>query len=589
MLRKSRKQKLQQTKTQQQHEQLLLPSLDIDHQEDEEMTFINIHKTRRKQISFSFVFQKWTNKIMRRGVLILTFLQSKKKHMNTCTSEKRKKKIGIYSYFHNRSIVDIVIFLIIMFTMISISYNVQDYDTPLSTVLVPAVSTNTTTTYDTTINSQLSPPPSIIHILNTRFMQNQPNLTTLATARLHLFQTFCLPSILNQSNQNYIWIIKIDPLLNEHILNMLLDLVKNVNNGNGENENVFVVKSNVNYMIGSSGIENNNGYWFNGIESLNIWKDIENDNVLTGNISLLRNYTLMGMNHNHNIMEKDSIIPQLQQLQDVIFLETRLDADDGLHFRYIEYIQKDALMKYYKRDRKWNFWCIEKHFKWYPYSYVLHDYNDHHNDNQHHHGVDDKDIGDDEAYYGHLAGERRLDYCITPGLTLGYYHYHNMNDNDDNVIIPTFGHHQLYDNLVRNNNHTNYNCTIQKHTSNKDDHSTTQNNTSSSSSCLSFVTVLVGAIRSRTDTSAGMADIQYRQNHPKNQAIENDHEMKKWIWSKLQNDFHVSLDDISVMHRYLIENEKQIAKENLLGQCTDGHSCKEGSQVILKRLIEKER
>lgn len=42
----------------------------------------------------------------------------------------------------------------------------------------------------------------LIHIVNTRFMQEQGALETLGMARLHLFFTFCFPTMINQSTQN---------------------------------------------------------------------------------------------------------------------------------------------------------------------------------------------------------------------------------------------------------------------------------------------------------------------------------------------------------------------------------------------------
>ena len=42
--------------------------------------------------------------------------------------------------------------------------------------------------------------PRLIHILETRFMQNQPTLIELAKARLHLLKTICLPTVIHQSS-----------------------------------------------------------------------------------------------------------------------------------------------------------------------------------------------------------------------------------------------------------------------------------------------------------------------------------------------------------------------------------------------------
>jgi hypothetical protein len=66
-----------------------------------------------------------------------------------------------------------------------------------------------------------------IHIVNTRLQQHASNLPALGAARLELFETFCLPSMIHQTiqpqsvNQTYqsqqkfrfLWIIKTDPKL----------------------------------------------------------------------------------------------------------------------------------------------------------------------------------------------------------------------------------------------------------------------------------------------------------------------------------------------------------------------------------------
>ena len=42
----------------------------------------------------------------------------------------------------------------------------------------------------------------MLHVMTTRFMQNQPTLVNLAKARLLLFEAFCLPTVINQNVSN---------------------------------------------------------------------------------------------------------------------------------------------------------------------------------------------------------------------------------------------------------------------------------------------------------------------------------------------------------------------------------------------------
>ena len=380
----------------------------------------------------------------------------------------------------------------------------------------------------------------ILHIVNTRFMQNQPKLKILARARLHLFKTFCLPSMVHQSIQNndnvgasssssnFIWIIKIDPKLDETIKAELISLVQRYNN-------FYIVASNVNYMVGTTP-----GSWRSGAESDSILQNIEEKNVLTGDIDLLRGYAILGSEDDN---DDDCCI----------ILETRLDADDGLNNRYLELIQRDAMRIFSDKHEneisndeklKWHFWCVEKHANWYPYK------------------------GDE---LGRISGHRLQNYCITPGLTVGY----NIGTMGDEV--PYHSHHVLYNEIVTNKhdgadtndkNHTlSYNCRLSSSSS------------SSSDICLSFVTQMVAAVRSRTYTSAGMKDTNYLSR------FEIDAELTDWIWEKLKHEFGVSVDSVIKMHHYLRLHAKQIAKENLIGQCTDGHSCKDETKETLKDFI----
>lgn len=369
------------------------------------------------------------------------------------------------------------------------------------------ISSNTTTKSGNISNYN---DDSMIHIVNTRFMQHQANLTTLATARLHLFKTFCLPSMIKQTKQNFYWIIKIDPDLDKSIKNQLIGLVEVYGN-------VYVIGSNENFMVGTTP-----GSWRGGQESYSILQSIQQGHVHTGNIAKLQ------------------FVASKSNMGDII-LETRLDADDGLNHRYFEFVQMDAKRRFIqgkhdmndKRNHptKWFFWCIEKHAKWYPTrSYEI------------------------ENNLGNISGERRLDFCVTPGLTVGY----NAGTTSDDV--PYFPHHMLFNQLVVNR-------TVAKlHACG--DHQ-----------CMTFITKMVAAVRSRTHTSAGMADVEY------NSKLEMGADMTNWIWRKLKDEFGIKEKNIMKMHQYLNEHVKEIAKENLEGQCTDGHSCKQGSKDRLQKLI----
>ena len=396
----------------------------------------------------------------------------------------------------------------------------------------------------------------IIHIINTRFMQNQGNLTTLATARLHLFKTVCLPSILHQSYHDFLWFIKIDPNLDEGIRNELIHVIhdaveillleserRNTHAAYGEasdaqdtytgtvsslRDRIFVIGSNTNYGIG-----HDIGSWRGGIVSEEVLSHHSKDQIYMGNVDLLR-------------------MAQKAEPEKVV-LETRLDADDGLNEGYVAYLHRDSMKRFHgitdhesssqikqeqhgveiasKADSyKWFYWCVETHFKWYLNA---------------------------EGEYGQLAGERRKSFCVTPGLTVGY----NVGTSLDDV--PSFPHHELVKNLQGNRS-----C-FELGDENQDAKDRT-------APCVELVHGFIGAVRARTATSAGMDDIKGKRSK----------EVNEDLWDVLEDRFDIMMEDAIEVKQYFKENLLQIAKENLIGQCRPGHSCKESSQTKLKRIIE---
>ena len=98
----------------------------------------------------------------------------------------------------------------------------------------------------------------LIHIVQSRFMQEQGPLETLGMARLKLFQVFCLPSMIQQSSQDFFWIIKTDPKFTKTaVFDSLVRLVR-------PHDNIYVVASNKNFVFGTK----ENGSWRDGKVSL---------------------------------------------------------------------------------------------------------------------------------------------------------------------------------------------------------------------------------------------------------------------------------------------------------------------------------
>ena len=82
----------------------------------------------------------------------------------------------------------------------------------------PILETTTTTSYEIH--------PELVHVVETRFMQEQYSLLELGLARLALFESFCLPSMLTQTNGNFLWIIRADPKLHPLIVKRMQEVLK---------------------------------------------------------------------------------------------------------------------------------------------------------------------------------------------------------------------------------------------------------------------------------------------------------------------------------------------------------------------------
>ena len=202
----------------------------------------------------------------------------------------------------------------------------------------------------------------VLHIVLTRFMQDQPNLIHLARARLLLFQTVCLPSMIQQSTSQFLWIILTDPNLDLEIRRTLCVILKPYPN--------FILLG-TNHQIQGETFRSSLGKHFLQVP------------LFSGSIVKLRQAYLI----------RDSI-PLLQ---------TRLDADDALHTDFLELLQLEAFQLFYSEkdvrdnlrslvdknnDVQWYFWCTQRHVEWYANSNIW-----------------------------NIVEHSRL--CVTPGLTVG--------------------------------------------------------------------------------------------------------------------------------------------------------------------------
>jgi len=343
----------------------------------------------------------------------------------------------------------------------------------------------------------------VVHVIQTRLMQFQPNLINLGLARLEFFRVFCLPTMLEQTSQNFLWIIRTDPALNTLLKTKLLDMI-------GYHPNILLVASNANHegWRGHGAIEFNASHVWAGSYDLAV--------------------------HFH------------EAAQTSIVLETRLDADDGLHSYFVENIQSQAL-EYLDTsidsvdnvivEPKWMVWCAKSHLEW------QHSSPWHHTNN---------------TKYGYLVGVKKKD-CITPGLTMGYGLGAIRSD------LPAGHHSKIHSSLPS--------C-----------EDTNRNNTH----CLErFGVDFPGAVRARSPTSAGMKRVIIGKygNRREYKAAINQQSIQEMGWEGLERGYGITRSEATVARSYLTQHLVEICEENLRGQCTKGHSCKPSSVKYLKQLI----
>jgi hypothetical protein len=66
-------------------------------------------------------------------------------------------------------------------------------------------------------------------------------------------------------------------------------------------------------------------------------------------------------------------------------------------------------------------------------------------------------------------------------------------------------------------------------------------------------------------------------------------ELTNKLWQLLEERFAMNQTKIQETQSFLVEHQQQIAYENLLGQCTTGHSCKKKAKQELQQYIQNQQ
>jgi len=377
----------------------------------------------------------------------------------------------------------------------------------------------------------------IIHVIQTRFMQGQPDLLELGLARLALFEAFCVPSMLSQTNENFIWIIRTDPHLHPVILSKMMDLIEGKNN--------FL-------LIGSN--HNPEGFGRPDNGSFDQFLRIESNVTDSRGIVWSGNATMLEEAYN-------------KSAGGGILLETRLDGDDGLHRDFIKTLQKDAkkhLANQNDEANAWRVWCVHSNIEWHPFNPYPETPEILASIEQNHGAVFDA---------GFLVLFSDNGICVTPGLTFGY-----GNGASRSSIGDRLRHDQ-----------------IMKEMRSCDEVAIESKKNNGVVGCRKRLTSLVpGAVRTRTTTSAGMNNVFTGDNNTdKTIGLKKYTSNKKLIkqffeqdkmWKGLSLYFSISKNSANDARWLILDRLQEIAADNLRGQCTPGHSCKQGAQALLEKM-----
>jgi hypothetical protein len=109
---------------------------------------------------------------------------------------------------------------------------------------------------------------------------------------------------------------------------------------------------------------------------------------------------------------------------------------------------------------------------------------------------------------------------------------------------------------------------------------------SKDSKCLRLVSnPELGAIRSRTPTSAGMRGVATEEEDFHRSFDRTSYINRTTLELVLHRDFNTGLDAVIKANQYLRMNLAGIVADNLRGQCTKGHSCKQTTKDALESLL----
>ena len=369
-------------------------------------------------------------------------------------------------------------------------------------------------------------------------MQLQHNLTELGLARLKLFQTFTLPSIEAQTNRNFLWTIRTDPDLVPEVMEPLLATLSNSSIWH----RMVLLADNANPGL----------FRYHS-------RHVNRELVLGGNPDLLEHYLHM------------AVVPYKYTV------ETYLDADDAIPRDFVQRIQTEV-KTHMVSPNDWVFWCSHLHYEWHV-SYSEPPKKDKKpqkkSDNNNSTLVQEKDEPVNSTDHTPVARTSPYGYirtltdprCLTAGMTMAY----GINTTRRN--LPEILKHHVIENQTRSCN---------------------ENATSHDSHCTHQIyRDHPGALRARTPTSTGMTNVAIANTASANTSDPTSKEASReppiepeqlQLLQWIERDFGIQREAFRETRQLLVDRLARIAADNLRGQCTTGHSCKNSTKQLLQQL-----
>lgn len=413
----------------------------------------------------------------------------------------------------------------------------------------------------------------LVHVILTRFQQHQADLEHLGRARWELFRTFCAPSLRAQTNQQFLWILRVDPDLSPALKRDLLRTVDGM-------DNVLVVASNGSQ---EDGLRNPHGN--RDITQPNVSNNSSNNttgstSVWYGSVETFRSYQ--------------------EASQTRMVLETNLDADDGLAVSFVETLQRQADATFHTTSHTgttvesdtgssfdpniaWRIYCVNHHVTWQFWAPWRKTNDDTNNDRS---TVTER---------GSLEAQHDLDICVTPGLTWA------SRPRTPQTFKYMRWHWRIRGTLPRcsddhennENNKNNRTTALSGCWSYVRPVQTVEGTSSVSQSVLSSVDFSPLAIRARTPTSAGMNDVATVggtvSTSTARAKLQRQQQQDDLLWrdNVAETIFGGNTTTIVEARENMQTHLVDIVQDALQGQCTKGHSCHNKSKLALTRLLEQ--